>query len=103
MFPATGKLCEQVVLELLQTLKARFEENIHRHKSIKWPKVQSKLERQLEKLRSLQAMEATGGEPDVVDYVQQTGEYIFFDCSPETPKGRRSVCYDREALESRKK
>ena len=89
--------------EFLEILKSRFEKNMHRHQGIKWPEVQSRLENQPEKLRSLQAMEATGGEPDVVEYDRQTGEYIFMDCSPETPRGRRSVCYDQEALESRKK
>jgi hypothetical protein len=88
--------------ELLNTLKARFEKNTNRHKSLEWPKVQAKLERKTEKLWSLNEMERTGGEPDVVGHDKKTGEYIFYDCSPESPKGRRSVCYDREALESRK-
>ena len=88
--------------ELLNTLKARFEKNINRHKGLEWAKVQAKLEANTEKLWSLNEMERTGGEPDVVDHDKETDEYIFCDCSPESPKGRRSVCYDREALESRK-
>ena len=88
--------------ELLNTLKARFEKNINRHKGLEWAKVQAKLEANTEKLWSLNEMERTGGEPDVVGHDKKTGEYIFYDCSPESPKGRRSVCYDREALESRK-
>ena len=89
--------------ELLKTLKARFEKNMNRHKGLEWAKVQAKLEANTEKLWSLNEMERTGGEPDVVGYDEKTGEYIFYDCSAESPKGRRSVCYDREALESRKK
>jgi hypothetical protein len=88
--------------ELLNTLKARFEKNINRHKGLEWAKVQAKLEANTEKLWSLNEMERTGGEPDVVGHDKKTGEYVFYDCSPESPKGRRSVCYDREALESRK-
>ncbi len=88
--------------ELLGVLKARFEKNMGRHKGIKWAKVQAKLEANTEKLWSLNEMERTGGEPDVVGYDKKTGEYIFYDCSAESPKGRRSVCYDREAMESRK-
>jgi hypothetical protein len=88
--------------ELLGTLKARFEKNIKRHKGLEWAKVQSKLEANAEKLWSLNEMETTGGEPDVVGFDKKTGEFIFYDCSAESPKGRRSVCYDREALESRK-
>ena len=88
--------------ELLNTLKARFEKNINRHKGLEWAKVQAKLEANTEKLWSLNEMERTGGEPDVVGHDKKTGEYIFYDCSPESPKGGRSVCYDREALESRK-
>ncbi len=88
--------------ELLKILKARFEKNIQRHKGIEWTKVQEKLEANPEKLWSLDEMESTEGEPDVVGYDEKTGEYIFFDCSAESPKGRRSVCYDHEALESRK-
>ena len=89
--------------ELLETLKARFEKNMNRHEGIEWATVQAKLEANLEKLWSLNEMEATDGEPDVVGQDEKTGEYIFCDCSAESPKGRRSVCYDLEALESRKK
>jgi len=88
--------------ELLKTLKARFEKNKNRHKGIDWPNVQAKLEKSNQKLWSLNEMERTGGEPDIVGYDQKTGEYIFYDCSAESPKDRRNVCYDREALESRK-
>src|ERR1700732_481171 len=88
--------------ELLRALKARFEKNMNRHKGLKWDTVQAKLEANAEKLWSLNEMEGTGGEPDVVGHDKKTGEYIFYDCSAESPKGRRSVCYDREALDSRK-
>src|SRR6202171_4960893 len=88
--------------ELLRTLKARFEKNINRHKGLEWAKVQAKLEANTEKLWPLNEMERTGGEPDVVGHDKKTGEYIFYDCSAESPKGRRSFCYDGEALESRK-
>jgi Protein of unknown function (DUF4256) len=88
--------------ELLRVLKARFEKNMNRHKSLEWAKVQAKLETHTEKLWSLNEMERTGGEPDVVGNDKKTGEYIFYDCSSESPKGRRSVCFDREALDSRK-
>src|SRR6188768_791165 len=88
--------------ELLKTLKARFEKNKNRHKGLEWPKVQTNLEANPEKLWSLNEMEITGGEPDVVGHDKKTGEFIFYDCSAESPKGRRSICYDREALESRK-
>ncbi len=88
--------------KLLGALKARFEKNMHRHKGLEWAKVQTKLEASTDKLWSLNEMERTGGEPDVVGYNEKTGEYIFCDCSTESPKGRRSLCYDREALESRK-
>ena len=88
--------------ELLQTLKVRFEKNMNRHKGVEWAKVQAKLQANTEKLRSLNEMEQTGGEPDVVGHDKKTGEYVFYDCSVESPKGRRSVCYDREALEARK-
>ena len=88
--------------ELLTALEARFEINMNRHKGLEWAKVQTKLEVSAEKIRSLNEMERTGGEPDVVGHDKKTGEYIFYDCSAESPKGRRSVCYDREALESRK-
>lgn len=89
--------------ELLNTLKARFEKNRERHEGLEWDKVQAKLEANPDKLWSLNAMEVSGGEPDVVDHDVEKDEYIFFDCSAESPKGRRSVCYDRQALESRKK
>ncbi|HEX8397333.1 MAG TPA: DUF4256 domain-containing protein [Pyrinomonadaceae bacterium] len=88
--------------ELLRALKARFEKNLNRHKNLEWAKVQAKLEANTEKLWSLGEMERTGGEPDVVGFDEKTGEYIFYDCSAESPKGRRSVCYDREAQEARK-
>jgi hypothetical protein len=88
--------------ELLQTLKARFEKNVNRHKGLEWAKVQAQLEANAEKLWSLNEMERTGGEPDVVGLDKKTGEYIFYDCSAESPKGRRSVCYDDKALEARK-
>lgn len=88
--------------ELLIALKARFEKNMNRHKGFEWARVQAKLEANTEKLWSLNEMERTGGEPDVVGFDKETDEYIFYDCSAESPKGRRSVCYDREGLESRK-
>jgi Protein of unknown function (DUF4256) len=88
--------------ELLRALNARFEKNMNRHKLLEWAKIQARLETSAEKLWSLNEMETTGGEPDVVGHDKETGEYIFYDCSAESPKGRRSVCYDREALESRK-
>lgn len=88
--------------ELLRTLKTRFEKNMNRHKNMEWAKVQTKLEAHPEKLWSLHEMETTGGEPDVVDQDKKTAEYIFCDCSPDSPKARRSLCYDREALDSRK-
>lgn len=88
--------------ELLNVLKTRFEKNMNRHKGLEWVKVKSKLEANTEKLSSLYEMEKTGGEPDVVSYDKKTGEYIFYDCSAESPQGRRSFCYDREALDSRK-
>jgi hypothetical protein len=88
--------------ELLKALKTRFEKNMNRHKGLEWPKVQAKLEANIEKLWSINEMERTGGEPDVIGHDKKTGEYIFYDCSTESPKDRRSVCYDREALESRK-
>lgn len=89
--------------ELLHVLKERFESNMNRHEHLEWTKVQAKLDANAEKLWSLNEMEVTGGEPDVIGYDEKKDEYIFFDCSAESPKGRRSVCYDREALESRKK
>jgi hypothetical protein len=88
--------------ELLGALKARFEQNMNRHKGLEWAQVQAKLEANAGKLWSINEMERTGGEPDVVDHDKKTGESIFYDCSPESPKGRRSLCFDREALESRK-
>jgi len=88
--------------ELFSSLKARFEKNMNRHKGIEWAKVQAKLEANPEKFWSLNEMERTGGEPDVADYDKKTGEYIFYDCSAESPKDRRSLCYDRDALNSRK-
>ena len=96
------KLSAEQREELLSTLKARFEKNMGRHKGLEWARVQEKLEGNPEKLWSLSEMERTGGEPDVVGHDTKTGEYIFYDCAPESPKGRRSVCYDREALEARK-
>jgi hypothetical protein len=88
--------------DLIKLLKTRFDKNGNRHKGVDWAKVQSKLEANTEKLWSLQEMERTGGEPDVVGQDKKTGEFIFYDCSEESPKGRRSICYDHEALESRK-
>jgi hypothetical protein len=88
--------------ELLRALKARFEKNMNRHKGLEWAKVQAKLEANSEKLWSLNEMERTGGEPDVVGHDKKTGEYIFYDCSAQSPEGRRSLCYDREAHEARK-
>ena len=94
----SSKQCE----ELLQTLRARFEKNMNRHKGLEWNKIQARLESNMEKMWSLYEMERTGGEPDVVGENKKTGTYIFYDCSAESPKGRRSICYDHEALESRK-
>lgn len=88
--------------ELLTALKARFEKNMKRHKGLDWANVQAKLEANPEKLWSLNEMESTGGEPDVVGFDKKAGEYVFYDCSAESPKGRRSICYDREALDARK-
>jgi len=88
--------------ELLETLKSRFEKNMNRHRGLDWAKVQAKLESNAEKLWSLNEMETTGGEPDVVGHAKKSGEYVFYDCSAESPKGRRSVCYDGEALDARK-
>ncbi len=96
------KLSSDQQKELLKTLKTRFEKNISRHKGIEWVNIQAKLEAETEKLWSLYEMELSGGEPDVVGHDKKTGEYIFYDCSPESPKGRRSICYDHEALEARK-
>ena len=96
------ELSRQQREELLSALKARFEKNSERHKGLEWSKIQAKLEANPEKLWSLNEMERTGGEPDVVGFDKKTGAYSFYDCSPESPKGRRSICYDREALEARK-
>ncbi|MFY5900315.1 DUF4256 domain-containing protein [Acinetobacter sp. KU 011TH] len=96
------QLTQKQIELLLELLKNRFEKNTHRHTEIKWPDVQNKLIKVPDKLWSLQEMENTGGEPDVIVFDQQKDQYLFVDCSPETPKGRRSFCYDREALESRK-
>ena len=95
-------ISEKEGAELLKVLKSRFEKHRNRHKGIEWSAVQARLEANREKLWSLQQMEATGGEPDVVGQDKKTGEYLFYDCSVESPKGRRSLCYDREALDSRK-
>ena len=96
------KISSQQQQELLSLLKARFEKNMNRHKAVDWQAVQAKLEATPEKLWSLNEMEITGGEPDVIGLDKKTNEYIFFDCAAESPKGRRSICYDHEALESRK-
>ena len=96
------ELSRELREELLRALNVRFEKNMNRHNGLEWAKVQAKLEANTEKLWSLSEMERTGGEPDVVGRDSKTGEYIFYDCSAESPKGRRNVCYDREALESRK-
>src|SRR3989338_4602668 len=96
------KLSSEQSEELLRALKARFEKNMNRHNGLEWDKVQTKLKANTEKLWSLNEMERTGGEPDVVGHDKKTGEYIFYDCSAQSPDGRRSVCYDREGLESRK-
>ncbi|HEX2788533.1 MAG TPA: DUF4256 domain-containing protein [Ignavibacteria bacterium] len=102
MSSSKKKLSSEQSKQLLRTLKTRFEENMKRHKGVEWNKVQTKLEAKTEKLWSLNEMENTGGEPDVVGYDKKKDEYIFYDCSAESPKGRRSICYDREALDSRK-
>src|SRR5687768_5986697 len=99
---STKQLAKGQREELLSILKVRFEKNMSRHKGLKWDDVEAKLIAKPEKLWSLHQMETTGGEPDVVSVDKNAGEYIFFDCSTESPKGRRSVCYDHEALESRK-
>jgi hypothetical protein len=96
------KLSASQCEELLSILKARFEKNMNRHKNVEWVKVQAKLEANTENLWSLNEMEMTGGEPDIVGFDKKTGEYIFYDCTAESPKGRRNVCYDHEALEKRK-
>jgi hypothetical protein len=97
-----AKLTAKQEEELLSTLEVRFKKNLRRHKNIEWKKVESRLRSNSEKLWSLNEMENSGGEPDVIDYDKKTGEYIFYDCSPESPDGRRSYCYDKEALASRK-
>jgi hypothetical protein len=102
MSKTTNKLLPAERDELVKILKTRFEKNMNRHKGVEWSKVQARLQDNPKKLWSLNEMERTGGEPDVVGYDKKTGEYIFYDCSVESPKGRRSVCYDHEALESRK-
>src|SRR6266478_3949726 len=102
MNPMKKDLSPEQREELLGALKARFEKNVNRHKGLEWAKVQAKLEANAEKLWSLSEMERTGGEPDVVGHDKKTGEYIFYDCAAESPKDRRSLCYDREALDSRK-
>lgn len=96
------ELSEELRQILLTTLKSRFAKNMHRHKGLEWTKVQAKLETNTEKLWSLNEMERTGGEPDVIGQDKTTGEYIFYDCSAQSPKGRRNVCYDRAGLEARK-
>jgi hypothetical protein len=96
------KLSSEQLEELLKALKTRFEKNMKRHKGLEWTTIQAKLEPNDGKLWSLNEMETSGGEPDIVGHDKKTGEYIFYDCSPESPKGRRSICYDHEALESRK-
>jgi uncharacterized protein DUF4256 len=100
--PPKKSLSSLQTKQLLATLKSRFEKNPHRHKSLTWPPIQQKLESSADKLHSLAEMESTGGEPDVVSLDKSTGEFIFFDCSAESPKGRRSLCYDRAAWQSRK-
>lgn len=102
MSKTSSKLSTEQRDELLRTLKARFEKNTNRHKGLEWAKVEAKLKADTKKLWSLNEMERTEGEPDVVGSDKKTGEFIFYDCSAESPKGRRSVCYDAEALESRK-
>jgi hypothetical protein len=99
---AKKKLSSKQSEELLKALKARFEKNMNRHKGLEWAKVQAKLEANPGKLWSLDEMERSGGEPDVVGHDKKTDDYIFYDCSAESPKGRRSLCYDRKALEARK-
>ena len=98
----TQKISQEQRKELLTALKARFEKNMNRHQDLEWAEVQARLEADAGKLWSLNEMERTGGEPDVVGHDEKTGEYLFYDCSAESPQGRRSLCYDREALDSRK-
>jgi class 3 adenylate cyclase len=99
---ATKKISADQATELLKLLKNRFEKNMHRHKGLDWAKIQARLESKPAKLWSLEEMEITGGEPDVTGFDKKTGEYIFVDCAAESPKGRRSICYDRKALDARK-
>jgi hypothetical protein len=96
------KLTSEQREELLNALQTRFEKHMNRHKGLEWAKVQARLDAHPDKLWSLNEMESTGGEPDVVGYDKKTGEFVFYDCSPETPKGRRSICYDQKALDARK-
>ncbi|MDT8432682.1 MAG: DUF4256 domain-containing protein [Bacteroidales bacterium] len=96
------KLSREDTVQLLEILRKRFEKNMHRHKDLQWSKIEARLETNPEKLWSLNAMEETGGEPDVIAYDTKNDAYVFYDCSPESPKGRRSICYDQEALDSRK-
>src|SRR5579862_2076816 len=96
------RMSPEQIKVLLGALKARFEKNMNRHKGLEWAQVQARLEANPEKLWSLNEMERTGGEPDIVGHDKKTGEYIFYDCSPQTPEGRTNICYDREALDSRK-
>ena len=100
--PQKKSLTPQQAKQILATLKSRFEKNLHRHKGLKWPAIEAKLEAAPEKLWTLNELEKTGGEPDVVALDKSTGEYVLFDCSAESPKGRRSFCYDRAAWQSRK-
>lgn len=102
MLSEKGRLQPQECEELLQILKTRFEKNMNRHIGLEWAQIQNKLDRNMEKLWSLHEMERTGGEPDVIAYDNNTEEFVFYDCSVEAPKGRRSICYDQEALASRK-
>ncbi|MEP6626542.1 MAG: DUF4256 domain-containing protein [Ginsengibacter sp.] len=102
MKKVNAKLSPERIEALIKILNGRFEKNLHRHKNLQWVKIQARLESEPDKLWSLNEMEQTGGEPDVVSHDPKTGEYIFYDCSPESPKGRRSICYDRQALDSRK-
>jgi hypothetical protein len=99
--PQKKSLTPQQAKQILATLKSRFEKNLHRHKGLKWPAIEAKLEAAPEKLWTLNELEKTGGEPDVVALDKSTGEYVLFDCSAESPKGRRSFCYDRAAWQSR--
>ncbi len=99
---AKNKITTKQSDDLLATLKARFEKNMQRHSGLEWAKVQARLEANPDKLWTLHEMERTGGEPDVVGHDKKSGEFVFYDCSPESPKGRRSLCYDKKALDERK-